>query len=306
MAQQKGNGGGLQEFVDGVLTSKYAVSAIVVDAGFDLDTEMDASKEAVERLLQLIQPMMYQIEATDGTEILVNAQDETSYTGVGDNGSFTTSADHTATDLVTLSDGTVITVDALSVTDRVTITAQDETAYTGAGALGTFVGGTGHAASDIITMSDGSTITVDLVNTGVVTEFTVDSSTATAGTVSGVALTQTSTTGGGVVFTYTPGVDNISGSVTEFTVASGGSATPGVVAVALTFASSDGTGTAFTLTPGGTNIAGGGGIIYAVVDAGQLDAASLQVQIRAIGTDLENGKDFSSATVALGTSMVVS
>jgi hypothetical protein len=42
------------------------------------------------------------------------------------------------------------------------------------------------------------------------------------------------------------------------------------------------------------------------VDGSQFDAGSLQNQIRAIGTDNVNGKNFSSATVVLGTGITVS
>ena len=46
------------------------------------------------------------------------------------------------------------------------------------------------------------------------------------------------------------------------------------------------------------------GQIHAVVDGSQLDVAALQAQLRAMGT--ANGYNFSSATVTLGTGMVIS
>lgn len=305
MVQQRGNGAGAGEFVSGVLTAKYAVAAVNIDVGFDLSAEDDAAFEAVARVLEFCQPMMYQVDSTDGTEILANAHTEANYDGVGSNGSFTTSADHVPTDLVTLSDSTVITVDVIDPATKVLIDAQDETSYTGAGALGTFSTSADHADTDVITLSDGTLITVDANTTGSVTEFTVDNTGSDAGTAPAVALTFVSSTGSGTAFTLTPGVDNVSGSVTEFTVDSSGSATPGVEGVALTFGSSDGPGTDFTLTPGGNNIVGGGGIIHLIMDAEQFDAASLQVQLRAIGTDNVNGQDFSGVSVTEGTSLVI-
>ncbi len=47
------------------------------------------------------------------------------------------------------------------------------------------------------------------------------------------------------------------------------------------------------------------GKIHAVVDGSQFDAAALEDQIQAIGTDTVNGYDFSGATVTLGTSLTV-
>lgn len=65
-------------------------------------------------------------------------------------------------------------------------------------------GGTNHAINDVITISDGSTVTVDAVTSGVVTEFTLNSSTATIGLTSdSVVLSQTSSTGSGTGFALT-------------------------------------------------------------------------------------------------------
>jgi len=311
MAQQKGNGAGVQEFASGNIVAKSSVKAIKIDAGFDLITEDDASNEAVERILQLVQPLLYQVTVADGTEVLVDAQTEVNYDGVDPNGSFTSGATHNTGDVITLSDNTTVTVDTLAAS-RVTVNAQDETFYDGAGDNGSFVGGDGvggtaHVGADVLTMSDGSTITVVAVDgNGDVTQFTVNSSTAAAGTVSGVALTQTGLGGTGDSFTYTPGVNNIGGEVLEFTIANAGSTVGTVSGTTLTFNSSTGPGVAFTLTPNDNNVGGGGGIIYAVVDSSQFSAASLQLQIRAIGTDTVNGKVFTSATVTEGTGIVVS
>lgn len=48
------------------------------------------------------------------------------------------------------------------------------------------------------------------------------------------------------------------------------------------------------------------GQIHAIVDGSQFDAASAQIQLRAVGTQVANSYDFSGATVTLGTGLVVS
>lgn len=59
MAQSKGNGAGVGDFATGVLIEKHNLKAILVDTGADLRSEDDATREAVERALQFIQPLMY-------------------------------------------------------------------------------------------------------------------------------------------------------------------------------------------------------------------------------------------------------
>lgn len=89
---------------------------------------------------------------------------------------------------------------------------QDETSYDGAPATeGTFVGGTGHAVADVITLSDASTVTVDAEGAGIVTAFTVDSTTSIGSVADGSVLIQVSTTGSGIDFALTLGADNVSG-----------------------------------------------------------------------------------------------
>lgn len=89
------------------------------------------------------------------------------------------------------------------------INAQDETDYDGTGSNGTFSGGTGHSVSDVITLADGTDVTVDAVSSGVVTQFTVDATSADGTTPNGVQNLQSSTTGGGSGFLLTPGVANV-------------------------------------------------------------------------------------------------
>ena len=59
MAQTKGEGAGVGEFATGTLVNKGNLVALLVDAGADLRTEDDATREAVERALSMIQPLMY-------------------------------------------------------------------------------------------------------------------------------------------------------------------------------------------------------------------------------------------------------
>lgn len=90
------------------------------------------------------------------------------------------------------------------------VTAQDETLYDNSPTTeGTFSGGTGHAASDVITMDDDwTTVLVDAVSGGVVTQFTVTSLRGRSA-VDGTTINQSTTTGSGIDFSLTPGVDNI-------------------------------------------------------------------------------------------------
>lgn len=93
--------------------------------------------------------------------------------------------------------------------DRI-ITAQDETSYDNSPASeGTFSGGTGHSVSDVITLTDGTTVTVDAVSTGVVTQFTIDSSNWTKEVSAGSTVLQDSTTGSGTGFSLTLDTGNV-------------------------------------------------------------------------------------------------
>ena len=84
---------------------------------------------------------------------------------------------------------------------------QDETNYDASTNNGTFAGGSGYVVADTITLSDGSVVTVDAEAAGVITGFTVTTSGGTNVT-EGVALTQSSTSGGGSGFTLTPENNN--------------------------------------------------------------------------------------------------
>ena len=61
MAQTKGEGAGVGDFATGSLIEKHNIKLIKVDVGADLRSEDDATREAVERALQFIQPLAYEI-----------------------------------------------------------------------------------------------------------------------------------------------------------------------------------------------------------------------------------------------------
>lgn len=70
MAQTKGNGAGVGEFLTTLgVVAKSSLKVILVDTGADLRTEDDATREAVERALQFIQPLVYHVKNDDSGQI---------------------------------------------------------------------------------------------------------------------------------------------------------------------------------------------------------------------------------------------
>ena len=69
MAQSKGNGAGVADFAAGTLIQKHNVVAILVDTGADLRNDDDSTREAVERALQFIQPLAYEVKDNNSGEI---------------------------------------------------------------------------------------------------------------------------------------------------------------------------------------------------------------------------------------------
>jgi hypothetical protein len=70
MAQSKGNGAGVGEFLTSLgVIAKSNLKVIKVDTGADLRTEDDATREAVERALQFIQPLVYEVKDDSSGEI---------------------------------------------------------------------------------------------------------------------------------------------------------------------------------------------------------------------------------------------
>lgn len=173
----------------------------------------------------------------------IAGQDETDYDGAGDNGTFSGGAGYAATDTITLTGGTVVTVDSISA-DLELIAAQDQANFDGTGDNGTFAAGSGYSANDVITLNNNSTVTVNTVDTGgEVLTFTVTTVAGVA--VSGVALTQSSVDpAGGTGFTLTPDDDNLSevGDVDEFTVTTVGSGVASGSTLVQTATSGSGTG----------------------------------------------------------------
>ena len=203
---------------------------------------------------------------------LTDAQDETNYDGVGGDGTFTAGDSYFVGEVITLSDSSTATVDAIAGTGFVTIAAQDETNYDNVGANGTFTAGSGYAISDTITLSDGTVITVDTLSGSAVATFTVTSS-STSKLATGIQRVQLSTSGSGVGFSLTTGTNNETavGTVTQFTIASPG-AVPFFLGAALQQGSTTGIGASFTITPATNNVAalvgGVGGTLTPIVTGG--------------------------------------
>lgn len=253
---------------DFVAKSGFQVSAVVhVDAGEGpepgnilrqrsnnkyLVEGVNSSEQLVCKLVAELEPALGEMSVSvfsdeKGLVTLIENQDETDYDGSGDNGTFAGGAGHDASDVLTLSNGASITVDAISSGLQVT-NGQDETAFDNAGGNGTFVAGTGYSTSDVITLSNNTEVTVDNVGGGgEVTEFTVTA--IGTPTTAGTTLTQDSVApAGGSGFTLTveaPNLENV-GDITQFTVTDGGD--PVTAGSTLTQASTDGSGTGFELT----------------------------------------------------------
>ena len=159
-----------------------------------------------------------------GVEVLINGHDETNYNNVPDNGTCAGGTGYTPGDVITLDDGTKVTVDAVALSP---VNAQNESNYNGLAGNGTFAGGGGYVNGEIITLTDGTTVTVVSQTAGVVDQFTVDSTTATDfSTVAAANLIQDTSNGIGAGFSLTVEAPNLDGdgSVIAFTVDSTASA----------------------------------------------------------------------------------
>ncbi len=202
----------------------------------------------------------------------VVAQTEADFDNVSPNGTFTGGTGYSIGDVITLNEGTTITVDAISL-DAATVQGQTEVSFDGAPGNGTFTGGDGagitaYVPTDTITLSDGSVITVNAVDVnGDVTQFIITSA-STSGYTSGGTLTQVSTTGTGTGFTLTTAANNENafGDITQFTVttatAFGSISVNGFTAVQVSAVPSGGQG--FSLTLGIANQ----GVFAAAVSVG--------------------------------------
>lgn len=96
---------------------------------------------------------------------------------------------------------------------RATITLepnQTHADYDGTGNNGTFAGGTSHAINDVVSLTNGATLRVTAVGGGgAVTEFELLSVGTTQGVNQSLTLTQIASTGAGIGFSLTMGIDNL-------------------------------------------------------------------------------------------------
>jgi len=196
----------------------------------------------------------------------VASQDETSFNDTPTTeGTFTAGTGHTAGNLVTLSDGSTITIDAATIS---TIQFQDETDFDGAGSNGTYLGAAiaGYFTGDTITMSDGSVVRITAADnpavnnpgTAFITGFDIISPSTITTLNTGETITQVTSTGVGVGFAITLGTNNEqttveTGIVTEFTVTTASTTDIVVDETTLSQTSTDGTGLAFALNLGLAN-----------------------------------------------------
>ncbi len=211
---------------------------------------------------------------------LLNAQDETNYdNSPTTEGTFVGGDDYAVGEVITLSEASTATVDAISAQAVVTIAAQDETSFDNTPTSeGTFVGGntnpfTPYIAGQTITLNDGTVVLVDAVDgNGDVTQFTIQSISIVS-VASGTTLVQSSTTGAGQGFTLTLDTDNETavGIVTQFTIGSAG-AVPFRYPATITQANTTGIGTGFTLSPDTDNVqpvtTGSGALLTPIVTNG--------------------------------------
>jgi hypothetical protein len=202
----------------------------------------------------------------------IASQSEIDFDGAGSNGTFNGGKAYSNGDIITLNDGSTITVDAISL-NASTVSGQTQTAFDATPGNGTFVGGDGvgpnaYVPTDTITLTDGTIITVNAVDVnGDVTDFVI-SSESTSGYPAGGTLLQLSTTGSGTGFTLTTGANNENsfGDVEQFTIATatsfGAISTNGYNATQTTVTPAAGVG--FSLTLGTANQ----GVFSATVSSG--------------------------------------
>ena len=239
---------------------------------------------------------------TNSVKGLDTGLDETDFTGGSPNGTFAPGTGYANGEVITLSDGTTILVDAIT-GDFETILAQDETDFDGVPSNGTFVAGLGHAALDVITLFDGTTVTVDtisatqrLIPAQDETDFDggLNNGTFVGGTGVGfeyVAL-DTITLNDGSVIT----VDAVDGSgvVTDFTVTTAGT-TGFLTGATLTQSSTtSAAGAGFTLTTDTNNEADKGDVLTFTI-------ASISVTPGSVATINQTGTTGTGTAFALVT-----
>lgn len=201
--------------------------------------------------------LLYGAATFDVTELTTIAtQNETNFDGIPANeGTFTAGTGHAAGDIITLTDGSTITVDAATIS---TIQYQTEANFDNVGSNGTYAGGGGYILGDFVTLQDGTTIQVTSIAAGVIDGFKITSTTTSTNIGSGDTITQASTSGQGTGFSITLDTNNEqttsdTGIVTDFTVTT--ASTTGITtdSSTLTQSSTDGLGVGFSVTLGTAN-----------------------------------------------------
>ncbi len=209
----------------------------------------------------------------------IDAEDETDYAA-----NFSEGLGYAASDIITMTDGTEVTVDTINFEVQsapaiqaigVTYDVGDDVDITGTGTDATLTvllvtpvdgqdegdysvfdggdgaGGTAHVALDVLTMTDGTEVTVDSVdgNDDVLT-FTVDSTTATSGLATNVLLAQASSTGSGTEFSMT--LADLNQGVFSLTLVTGGDYSVDLVDPVATTSAQAGTGLTVNVTTDST------------------------------------------------------
>jgi hypothetical protein len=209
--------------------------------------------------------LLYGAATFDVTELTTIAtQDEANFDGIPANeGSFTAGTGHAAGDIITMSDGSTITVDAATVS---TIRYQTDANFDGAGSNGSVTNaGGGYQVGEVVTMQDGTVIQVLSLTApsgtppvGPINTFKIIESSTSTTVNSGDTLLQASTTGGGSGFILALGTNNeqttaTTGIITNFTITT--ASTTGITEdnTTLTQSSTDGLGVDFSLTLGTAN-----------------------------------------------------
>lgn len=201
---------------------------------------------------------IYGAATFDVTELTtIAAQDETNFDSTPANeGSFAAGTGHAAGDVITLSDGSTVTVDAASIS---TIKFQTNANFDGVGSNGTYAQGSGYILGDFIALQDGTVLQVTSIGgSGEATGFKITESTSETNINSGDTILQASTSGGGSSFSITLGTNNEQttsdvGLVSNFTITT--ASTTGITTdnATLTQTSTDGLGVNFSITLGTAN-----------------------------------------------------
>lgn len=193
------------------------------------------------------------------TTIVGDTEAEYDATGATQEGTFVSGTGHAAGDVITMSDGSTITVDAATGS---VIAEQTEADFDNSPTTeGTFAAGTGYTVGDLMTMTDGSVVQVTNVDTGSANEvlgFTITSDSTTSVVVGETVTVLVLPASGGTGFTLTLDSDNVKypagfGEVTEFTVTTATVTGITTQESTLTQASSSGSGIDFALNMGVDN-----------------------------------------------------